>query len=105
MAVPAASQSTNGASTGQIYQYTMLRESALWSMQSPTCPASCFKLFFCFFARFLANLPGNTMALALKYRLLCGSVVLSSPFLYHEWYYSQLKESADKSFPSSFATQ
>ncbi|CAE7268186.1 POGLUT1 [Symbiodinium natans] len=42
--------------------------------------------------RFLANLPGNTMALALKYRLLCGSVVLSSPFLYHEWYYSQLKE-------------
>ncbi|CAE7354610.1 POGLUT1 [Symbiodinium sp. KB8] len=43
--------------------------------------------------KFLANLPGNTMALALKYRLFCGSVVLSSPFLYHEWYYSQLKES------------
>eukprot|EP00439_Symbiodinium_sp_Y106_P040409 s4733_g4.t4 len=42
--------------------------------------------------KFLANLPGNTMALALKYRLFCGSVVLSSPFLYHEWYYSQLKE-------------
>ena len=32
------------------------------------------------------------MALALKYRLLCGSVVLSSPLLYHEWYYSQLKD-------------
>ena len=32
------------------------------------------------------------MALAFKYRLLCGSVVLSSPLIYHEWYYSQLKE-------------
>eukprot|EP00913_Durusdinium_trenchii_P000149 g134.t1 len=42
--------------------------------------------------RFLANLPGNTMALALKYRLLCGSVVMTSPLMYHEWYYSQLKD-------------
>lgn len=40
--------------------------------------------------QFLANLPGNTMALGLKYRLLCGSVILSTPLLYHEWYYSQL---------------
>eukprot|EP00931_Biecheleriopsis_adriatica_P008550 TRINITY_DN109707_c0_g1_i1.p1 TRINITY_DN109707_c0_g1~~TRINITY_DN109707_c0_g1_i1.p1 ORF type:complete len:720 (-),score=124.06 TRINITY_DN109707_c0_g1_i1:100-1935(-) len=40
--------------------------------------------------KFLANLPGNTMALALKYRLLCGSVIVSSPLMYHEWYYSQL---------------
>ena len=42
--------------------------------------------------KYLANLPGNTMALALKYRLLCGSVVVSSPLMYHEWYYSQLKD-------------
>lgn len=32
------------------------------------------------------------MALSLKYRLLCGSVVLTSPLMYHEWYYSQLKD-------------
>ena len=38
--------------------------------------------------KYLANLPGHTMALALKYRLLCGSVVVSSPLMYHEWYYS-----------------
>lgn len=31
------------------------------------------------------------MALALKYRLLCGSLVLTSPLIYHEWYYSQLQ--------------
>eukprot|EP00434_Breviolum_minutum_P000045 symbB.v1.2.000038.t1/scaffold12.1/size699752/18 len=42
--------------------------------------------------RYLVNVPGNTMALALKYRLLCGSVVITSPFIYHEWYYSQLKD-------------
>eukprot|EP00435_Cladocopium_sp_Y103_P018064 s1799_g4.t1 len=42
--------------------------------------------------KYLANLPGHTMALALKYRLLCGSVVVSSPLMYHEWYYSQLKD-------------
>ncbi|CAE8612973.1 unnamed protein product [Polarella glacialis] len=41
--------------------------------------------------KFLANLPGNTMALALKYRLLCGSVILSTPLMFHEWYYSQLQ--------------
>jgi len=41
--------------------------------------------------RYLANLPGNTMALSLKYRLLCGSVVVSPPFWYHEWFYSQLR--------------
>ena len=41
------------------------------------------------------------MALALKYRLFCGSVVLSSPFLYHEWYYSQLKETCmGRHFPT-----
>ncbi len=32
------------------------------------------------------------MALALKYRLLCGSVVITSPFIYQEWYYSQLRD-------------
>lgn len=41
--------------------------------------------------RFLANLPGNTMTLALKYRLLCGSVILTPHLWYREWYYSQLQ--------------
>ena len=41
--------------------------------------------------RFLANLPGNTMALSLKYKLLCGSVIVTPPLWYHEWYYSQLE--------------
>ncbi|CAK0790013.1 unnamed protein product [Prorocentrum cordatum] len=40
--------------------------------------------------RYLANLPGNTMALSFKHRLLCGSVVVTSPLWYHEWFYSQL---------------
>lgn len=31
------------------------------------------------------------MALALKYRLLCGSVVITPRFWYHEWYYSLLQ--------------
>mmetsp|Transcript_39648 Transcript_39648/g.91523 ORF Transcript_39648/g.91523 Transcript_39648/m.91523 type:complete len:710 (+) Transcript_39648:72-2201(+) len=40
--------------------------------------------------QFLANLPGNTMTLSLKYRLLCGSVILSSPLWFQEWFYNLL---------------
>ncbi len=36
---------------------------------------------------YLLNIPGQTMTLSLKYRLLCGSVVITTPFIYYEWYY------------------
>eukprot|EP00397_Hematodinium_sp_SG-2012_P028914 GEMP01030491.1.p1 GENE.GEMP01030491.1~~GEMP01030491.1.p1 ORF type:complete len:538 (+),score=83.33 GEMP01030491.1:2-1615(+) len=41
--------------------------------------------------QFLANIPGNTMTLSLKYRLLCNSVTVSTPFFFHEWYYHLLE--------------
>lgn len=40
--------------------------------------------------KLLANIPGATMALSLKYRLLCNSVMVTPPFVFVQWFYRLL---------------